>query len=88
MGIINDFIGFLIERKLGKEPDEGVEKKFTNQNVIDALISMDNSIGDMNKRIADLEKRVYLPSERSHTKQNECSKSSLRSEWESRNFFE
>lgn len=83
MGLINDFIGFLIERKLGKEPDEGVEKtsQVSNKQILDAVI-------EMNKRISKLEKKVYLPSERLHTKQKECSKSSLRSEWESRNFFE
>ena len=96
MGLINDFIGFLIDRRLKEDepkqmPDKGVEQ-YMNQDITSDIITV---LEDLDKRVKVLEeenkqlkKRVYLPSERSHTKQSECSKLNLRSEWESRNFFE
>lgn len=71
MGLINDFIGFLIERKLGKEPDEGVDMEYILMNRIEHL----------EERVKQLEKKVYLPSERSHTKQSGCLKSNAPSEY-------
>ena len=68
MGLINDFLAFIIDRKL--KVDGEVEKPtvpqscFTNEQVLDALMKMDTVIGDMDKRITELERRVKLPSNR------------------------
>lgn len=89
MKLINEFIGFLIDRHLKEDepkqmPDKGVDKDDLKR-ITMHLIS-DNL--ELRRRVEALEKKVYLPSERSYTRQSECSKSNLRSEWESRNFFE
>lgn len=62
--LINDFIGFLIERKLDKATDEGVERvslDTTLDHVFMRIKRLEKDMEILHKENAELKKRIYLP---------------------------
>lgn len=63
MGLINDFIGYLIDKKFEKEgisdkPDEGIDKEYfleRNKRQNDSIIKLAEELDKANKRIKQLE---------------------------------
>lgn len=86
--LIETFMYVVDERaKQLNQSEESVEP-VSEQFYLNKIKEHEDALHMLHKRVKELERRAFLPSERSYTRQSECSKSNLRSEWESKNFFE
>lgn len=86
--LIETFMYVVDERAKQLNQNEETNETVSEQFYLNKIKEHEDALHMLHKRIKELERRAFLPSERSHIKQSECSKLNLRSEWESRNFFE